>query len=60
METLQKGTTGMRADHCDALQCIAVQIAHAVAECITHSRKCQNFIHIPYHLANPLKPIANP
>jgi len=53
-------TTGILPNHCGSLRCIAVQLVHAVAECITHSQKCQNSIYLPCHLANPQKPIANP
>jgi len=36
------------AVHCGVLQCIAVQVAHPLAECITHSRKRHNSIYVPY------------
>ena len=42
-----------------ALRYIVVQIVHAVAECITHSRKRQNSILLPYDPPNPQKPMAN-
>jgi len=53
-------TTGTLPNHCGSLRRTAVQVAHAAAECITHSRKRQNSIYLPYHPANPQKPIANP
>jgi len=41
-ETLR--TTGTLQNYCGWLRLIAVQVAHAAAECITHYRKHQNSI----------------
>jgi len=55
-----------RVDHWNASKLLQFTTTHCGAssaccgECITHSRKRQNSVYLPYHLANPQKPIANP
>ena len=57
------GTSGTLADHCDALQCIAVHCSASSTCCggVHHTlTETPNSIHLSHHPANPQKLTANP
>jgi len=56
-------TNGTLANHCDALQCIAVHCSASSTCCggMHHTlTEMPNSIHLPHHPANPQKLTANP